>query len=515
MKYAFLLVFWAFLGVEDVFSQPEIEWQRSLGGTDGDEANSVIQTRDGGYAVVGVTYSLDGDIFGHHGAADYWVVKLDINGGLEWKRAYGGSDFDEAKGIIQTSDDGYVMVGITYSNNWDVSGQHGGGDMWVVKVGVDGAILWQRALGGSGRDYGYSVKQTVDGGYIVAGYTESSDGDVTAAFGEYDYWAVKLDNIGNIEWQRSYGGSGRDICSSIKQTSDGGYILAGQSISTNGHISNPIGSIDYWVVKLNFEGKIEWEKSLGGTGSDLALDIVESTDGGFVVLGQVGSYNSGQVMGSHGYLDMWVAKLSEEGELMWAKSIGGSSYDYAGSISLTQDGGYMIFGQTFSSNGDVSENKGGSDYWIVKTNEFGEIQWQKTVGGSQGDDGNCAQQTADGGFITVGYSWSNNGDVTQNKGKSDFWIVKLSKETTPTQELPTQTLQIYPNPANKTIHLQIPNSSSEPLEITLFSPAGQEMRRFSAQSSAGVDVSGLPVGVYSVRARTLEGVVYLGRFTKF
>jgi len=513
MKYAFLFAFWAFLGVEGVFSQPEIEWQRSFGGGNTEEANSIIQTTDGGYAVAGYTASMNGDIFGHHGYYDCWVLKLDAGGNIEWKKLYGGNSLEFAYDIEQTPDGGYIFAGITFSENGQVSGHQGKGDYWVVKIDANGEIQWQRTLGGSERDEAQAIKLTLDGGYIVAGSSESSDGDVALNRGGKDYWVVKLNSLGDIEWERSYGGAGYDLCWSMAVCSDGGYILAGQSNSLDGQVSSPFNNGDYWVVKLNFDGKIEWEKSFGGNSIDSAFEVLESRHGGFTVLGQASS-SSGQVIGHHGSFDLWVVKLDEIGELIWQSTLGGSSLEYANGFAQTEDGGYVLLGSTQSTDGDVMGNDGGADLWVVKINQIGELMWQKTMGGTKAEFGYDIVQTAEGGYITAGFSFSNNGDVTQNKGKTDFWIVKLSKETTHTQEPLTRTLQIYPNPANKTIHLQIPNSSSEPLEITLFSPAGQEMRRFSAQSSAGVDVSILPVGVYSVRAQTLEGVVYLGRFTK-
>lgn len=184
MKHAILfLSFFTVLGLYPLSAQSNIQWQRSFGGSNSDHALSVTPTRDGGYAVAGRTGSTDGDIFGHHGFLDCWILKLDSAGNVEWKKPYGGSDLDQAYAIHQTTDDGYIMAGLTYSNNWDVTGHHGEGDFWVVKLNENGIIQWQKALGGSERDFCYDIKETNDGGYIATGYTESSDGDVTAWFG--------------------------------------------------------------------------------------------------------------------------------------------------------------------------------------------------------------------------------------------------------------------------------------------------------------------------------------------
>jgi len=280
-------------------AQPSIQWQKTYGGTDSDEARSIHQTRDGGYIVAGTTSSDDGDVGPNHGYYEAWVLKLDSIGSVQWKRFYGGGSLEKIYCIQQTSDGGFAMAGFTDSNDGDVSGNHGDKDAWVVKLDSTGGIQWQKCLGGSGWEDAWDLKQTSDGGYVVAGRSGSTDGDVTVNHGSLDYWVVKLNNIGELEWQKSLGGSFLDIAYSICETTDGGYIVTGESNSPDGDVTGVHGSADYWVVKLNFEGKIEWQKALGGTGLDRANHISQTAEGGYIVLGQSRS-NNGDVTGGHG-----------------------------------------------------------------------------------------------------------------------------------------------------------------------------------------------------------------------
>jgi len=265
----FALVFF-FAGV--ALAQPTIEWQKSLGGSANEKAHSIQQTFDGGFIITGWTRSNNGDVSGYHGggscdAGDYWVVKLDAESpsSIVWQKCLGGSLGDAANSIQQTTDGGYVVVGFTNSNDGDVSGNHGLSDYWVVKLDALGDIVWQKCLGGHSSDGASSIQQTTDGGYIVAGFTNSNDGDVSGNHGLSDYWVVKLNSSGSIEWQRCLGGSDYDGAYFIQQTTDSGYVIAGLSYSNDGDVSGNHGGEDYWVVKLNAGG--------GSSGRNVSAEV--------------------------------------------------------------------------------------------------------------------------------------------------------------------------------------------------------------------------------------------------
>ena len=406
---------------------PAIEWQKCLGGTADDFANSIQQTSDGGFIVAGETRSNDGDVSGNHGKSDAWVVKLNSLGDILWKKCLGGTGNDYARSIQQISDGGFILTGYTNSNNGDVSGNNGYYDAWVVKLNSSGDILWQKCLGGTYDDYARSIQQTSDTGFILAGYTFSNDGDVSGNHGFSDAWVVKLNSSGDIIWQKCFGGTNEDYAYSIQQTSDSGFIVAGYTFSNDGDVSGYHGYFDYWVVKLNSSGDIEWQKCLGGTYYDYAYSIQQTSNGGFIVAGSTNS-NNGDVSGYHGYFDYWVVKLNSSGDIEWQKCLGGTNNDYANSIQQTSDGGFIVAGYTESNDGDVSGDHGGDyDAWVVKLNSSGDILWQKCLGGTIDDRAYSIQQTSDGGFIVAGFTVSNDGDVSGNHGASDAWVVKLNK----------------------------------------------------------------------------------------
>ncbi|MDR2457283.1 MAG: hypothetical protein LBD41_02230 [Clostridiales Family XIII bacterium] len=285
-------------------------------------------------------------------------------------------------------------------------------------------IEWQKSYGGKGTDIARSIRLTSDGGYIIAGSSSSSNGEATVNQGKSDFWIVKIDSQGTLQWQKSFGGTAVDVARSIQITSDGGYIIAGSSSSNDGDVTLNHGENDYWIVKLDSNGTLEWQKSLGGSRYDFVTSIQITADSGYIVAG-FSRFNDGDVTVNHGERDFWIVKLNSKGNIEWQKSYGGSNWDEANAIQITPDKGYIIAGTSESSDGDVTVNYVRYDYWIVKINSRGKLEWQKSLGGSGDDSPNDIQVTTDGGYIIAGSSSSKNGDVTSNRGKDDFWIVKL------------------------------------------------------------------------------------------
>jgi len=477
------------------FSQaPQIQWQKSFGGSAQDVSHSVQQTSDGGYIVSGFSQGNDGDITGNHGSLDYWIIKLDGTGNLSWQKSFGGSFEEQANSIQETSDGGFIIAGFSTSNDGDVSGNNGNADFWIVKIDSSGNILWQKSLGGAGGEIAYSIQQTSDGGYIAAGYSYSNDGDVSGNHGGADYWIVKLDGMGNLTWQKTLGGYYDDIATSIQQTTDGGYIVTGFSGSNDGDITDSRGGFDYWVVKLNASGGIRWQKSLGSSVVDHANAIEQTADGGYIVAGFT-SGNDSDVTGNHGFSDYWVVKLSIIGVIEWQKSLGGSDDDVACSIQQTSDGQYIVAGRSKSADGDVSGNRGSYDSWVVKLNSSGNIVWQKAMGGSSDDTAFSIQQTTDNGFIVSGGSWSTDGDVTFNHGfADDYWIVKLDA-TGNLIGLQQAPFTLYPNPTEGTLYVEVAHHLAVHYRITDFN--GREIQSGElTHPNNGIDIQQLNTGVY-------------------
>ncbi|NUO02050.1 MAG: DUF11 domain-containing protein, partial [Saprospiraceae bacterium] len=402
MKNLLLSVIFLLFG-SSILAQPLEEWRRWYGGSKNDYAFDVEQTIDGGYVVAGATQSDDGDVTGHHGQneTDFWVIKLSESGDIAWQKALGGSSWDEARSIRQTNDGGYIVAGSSESNDGDVSGNHGSKDYWIVKLNETGDIVWQKSLGGSGEDQPFEIQETSDGGYIAVGFSHSNDGDVSGNHGDADYWVVKLNATGNIQWQKSLGGASIDEALSVQQARNGGYIVAGVSRSTDGQVAGNHGGMDYWVVKLNDSGDTEWQKCLGGSSNETPYSIRQAYDGGYVLAGWTIS-TDGDVSGHHGDADFWVVKLDEAGNLEWQKCLGGSDGDVAYTLEITKDGSYIIAGYSKSTDGDATSNIGQTDWWVVKLNGTGHLIWQKNIGDPYSDAIQSIQETDDGGYIAAG-----------------------------------------------------------------------------------------------------------------
>lgn len=409
---------------------PTIQWQKTFGGTNFDQVESVIQTFDGGFIAAGIATSTNGNVTGNHGFGDFWLIKMNGLGVLQWQKSLGGSADEGAFCIRQTVDSGYVVAGSSTSNDGNVSGNHGLNDYWVVKVNSAGTLQWQKSLGGSSVDIAYDIRQTSDGGYIVAGYTISNDGDVTGNHGFEDYWIVKLNSTGTLQWQKTFGGSMDERAYSIQQTTDGGYVAGGYTKSSDGDVTGNHGDYDYWLIKLSSTGTLQWQKALGGTSSDQAHTVQQTADGGYIIAGFTASVN-GDVTFNHGFEDLWIVKLNSTGALQWQKSLGGSGVDQAYQIKQLSNGGYIVGGSSYSLNGDVTGNHGGYDDWIVRTDNVGNIVWQKSLGGSSVEEAYSISPTTNNGYIVAGGTLSNDGNVTGNHGDFDYWVVKLNDTSNP------------------------------------------------------------------------------------
>jgi hypothetical protein len=493
-------------------AQPGIEWQRCYGGSNTDAPSSLQICEDGGFVAIGQTLSQDGNVTGLHGASDAWLIRIDSSGQLLWQKTYGGSGIDRALEVRTTSDGGFILCGHTLSNDGDVSGNNGYYDAWVLKLNEIGDIEWQKCFGGTDWDEALDIVQTQDGGYVIAGHTLSDDGDVSHHIGGHDYWVVKINSVGEIEWEKTYGGTGHDKARSIIQTPDGGYIVAGESASNDGDVSVNKGQSDYWVVKLNFEGKIEWEKSYGGSTIDEGYTILNARDGGYLVYGQTYS-SDGDIVGHHGFYDWWVIKLNQSGNIIWTKTLGGNQQEYAYRANNSNEGGFILTGATLSTNGDITNSNGGSEAWIVKLSNDGDLLWQRTLGGGQQEQGKSILQIQDGSYILIALAWSNDGDVSGVQGKSDYWIVKLSPETSSIPETPAGPLLLAPNPAQDYVRIRVPQQEGL-LHITLSDATGRILQRRTIPNDSEFDLSGLPVGMYLFSATDKDGRVYAGKVAR-
>ena len=411
-------------------TSPVLESVTTLGGSLNEVARSVVVTSDGGYAVLGYSQSNDGALFGKINTSfDYYVLKYSSSNTLEWFKTYGGSNDDRGSSIIQTTDGGYAIFGYSNSNDLDVTDNAGGRDFWLVKLASNGNLLWQKTYGYIGKDDGQIIIQTKDGGFLIAGELDvtSSGGEgnsqakIQHAGG--DYWVLKLDSFGAIEWSKYYGGNFTDTPRGIAVSNDGGYVIVGTSDSTDVDISNNKGTYDFWVIKISPTGTLLWEKNFGGSQIDEARGIIKTDDGNFLVVGDTTSTDS-DVSANNGGADLWVLKIDNEGNLLWEKNYGGRSFDVARSIKKTNSGGFIISGSSRSSDNDFTNN-GQNDGLLMILTQDGDVEWQYTIGGSDIDFLYDAVQLPNGTFVGVGESSSADIQISENKGFSDLLIITL------------------------------------------------------------------------------------------
>jgi len=403
----------------------------TVGGSKNDSGQSIIKTTDGGYAILGFTQSADGDISDKFNESyDYWVLKYSANHDMQWTKTYGGSGDDRGEKIVQTRDGGYAILGYSDSTDGDITANAGAQDYWLAKLDSNGNLVWQETYGYSGADRGTSLVVTNDGGFFITGIL-----DVTASGGAGntknnqfkhaggDYWALKLDSQGTIEWSKYYGGSFTDSPFDAIQTTEGDFVIVGSSDSNDVDISNNIGAYDFWVVKISNSGTIIWEKNFGGTQIDEAHGIMDAGDGNYLIVGDTRSEDV-QISNNLGAADLWLIKISPSGNLIWEKTLGGSNFDAGRSITKAVTNGFILAGNSRSLNGNLTSNSGQNDAWILKVDANGSVTNQKSIGGSEIDFCNSAIELDDQTIVGVGESSSNDGDVLVNKGFSDLLIIK-------------------------------------------------------------------------------------------
>ncbi|MFY7672223.1 hypothetical protein ACOSP6_14155 [Tenacibaculum sp. MEBiC06402] len=408
----------------------KVDFVKTFGGNGNDIGNSVIATNDGGYAILGYTSSTDGDITSKTSDdTDFLLLKYDSQDELQWYKLYGGSNDDRGNQILTTLDNGFVVFGFSNSNDNDVTENNGNSDFWVSKLDASGTIQWEKSFGFSGRDYGTSLTLTSDGGFLLVGEL-----DVTASGGQGnsaaarqhaggDFWAIKLDANGTKEWSKYYGGSFSDTPQGVVQLDDGSYIFSGFSDSSDVDITDNKGSYDFWIIKINSTGTLIWRKNFGGTEIDESYDIKKTPDGNLILVGDTRSSDK-DVSRNNGGADLWVIKITPDGDLVWQKNFGGSNFDAGRAVKNTADGGFVICGSSRSSDRDFI-NKGQNDAWVIKISASGSTEWQQFVGGTEIDILYDVVETSNGSFIAVGESTSNDEDIEENKGFSDLLMIKI------------------------------------------------------------------------------------------
>jgi hypothetical protein len=364
------------------FAQASVPtWDRPFGGTANDTAICVQQTSDGGFIIAGSTVSYSS------GGSDAWLIKTDKEGKRLWDRPFGGTANDTAICVQQTSDGGFIIAGSTFSYSV------GGSDVWVIKTDAAGNWEWDKPFGGANNDYGVSVQQTSNRGYSILGNTFSWGA------GGSDVWLIKTDIMGTRIWDRTFGGRNDELAASVQETSDDGFIIGATSFTGD------TGS-DIWLIKTDSNGNKLLDRSFGGPENDSASSVSETSDGGYIIAGTTSSFGAG---GS----DVWLIKTDNKLNKVWDKTYGGKNDDSAASIAQTLDGGYVIAGTT------SSYGEGYSDVWLIKVDNKGNWMWDKTFGGKNNDSGASVQETSGNEYILAGTTNS------YSAGGSDAWLLRV------------------------------------------------------------------------------------------
>ena len=361
----------------------KVEWDKTFGGPETDWGLSAQQTQDGGYIIAATTKSFGAGNF------DVWLIKTDSSGNKMWDKTSGGSGEDRAVSALQTPDGGYIIAGMTES-------VEAGPRVWLIKADSSGNTLWDKTFGGS-KSYSvwaHSFQPTSDGGYIFTGETRPYEPGETGD-ASIDLWLAKTDALGNEEWEMTFGGSHSDRGFSVQQVQDGGYIIAGEACWYN----------NAWLIKTDASGNKEWDKAFDDT--QVAWSVQQVQDGGYIVAGRVAVD------------DVWLLKTDASGNKLWDKTFGGSESDEGYSVQQTRDGGYIIAGET------ISPQALDRDVWVIKTDASGNKQWDRALGGSGMDWATSVQQTSDGGYIVAGTRGTGG---PFESSLSDVWLIKLKPD---------------------------------------------------------------------------------------
>jgi hypothetical protein len=362
-----------------------ITFEKTFGGNEDDFGGSIEQTPEKDYIVVGSTSSKGA------GGFDVYLFKTDSSGSLLWEKTFGGTGYDEGISIQKTADGGYIIVGSTSS------GGIGASNLYLIKIDVDGNLIWEKTFNDGNFDGIRSVKQTSDGGFIIVWSTDSQGS------AGYDVLLMKTDNAGNLVWKNTFGDNDKNIGASVQETTDGGFIITGSTGDWSSEIY-------IFLVKTDNAGNLLWEKTFGmGSKYNVAAEIQITPDGGYIIIGKTNKLNAGSD-------DILLIKTDKDGNLLWEKTFGGSRADYGYSIHSVADGGYIIVGDTYS------KGAGGADVYLIKINNFGNLLWEKTFGDSKNNHGRYVQQTADGGYVIVG--------ATYREGSEgyDIYLIKTDQE---------------------------------------------------------------------------------------
>ena len=464
-QYSPCIIFLIFFSISIIQAQVDTLWTKTFGGNGYDCGQSVQQTTDEGFIITGYTES-----FGV-GLDDVWLIKTNVSGDTLWTKTFGGGSEDIGYSVRQTLDGGFIITGYTLSFG---AGMY---DVWLIKTDASGDTLWTKTFGGTNDDFGIAVQQTSDEGYVIMGYTD------LIGNGLYDIWLIKTDDTGDTLWTRTYGANEDEKGYSVQQTEDEGYILVGYTTSFG------VGSADVWLIKTNSSGDTLWTKSFGGVYDEWGYSVQQTSDKGYIITGFTISFGAG-------LYDVWLIKTNDAGDTLWTKTYGANGEEQGYCVQQTLDEGYIITGfkRTLGINN--------TNIWLIKTDGSGNVLWTKTFGGSKNERGYSVQQTFDGGYIVTGFT-TPLGAVSE-----DIWLIKTTPDVSSVEKnnsdfyLEYTLTQNYPNPFNPSTTIEFDIPSPGFISLKVFNIMGKEIATLVSKKlnqgshTCKFDGGGLASGIY-------------------
>lgn len=413
------ILFFIFLYLQS-FAQPNVQWSNTYGGSFGDIPRSVLATEDGGYLVVGLSMSDDDDISNQIGKGDGWLLKTDNIGNLLWEKTYGTEYQDEFKKIILANDGGYLIAGYRSGVSAGTNSQAITSDFWVIKINESGDLVWERNFGESRSESIVDVVATNDG-YLLLGNSDSPNFASAGYRGQIDPILLKINNSGQELWTRRWGGAQNDFATGLHILNNGRIVVSGYADSK---YNNHHGATDGWLTYLNSNGQLIWSRFFGGQLDD-QLHAVSGGPGDQIYAAGFSYSRDQDLMGNTGRKDAWIIKVNPSGNLLWSKNYGGDGHDGFNKILVKHDSIYAA-GYNWSFNETTLPSMGLKDFWLVNIDANGNTNWESTYGGNLSEEIFAFDFTEDNGLLLAGSTQTKfNGMVAQNNGLEDFFLVRL------------------------------------------------------------------------------------------
>ena len=512
-----LLLFFTLLTFTTYITNAQIIWQNTIGGNTFDDVENVIYTSDGGFLIIGVSESgISGDKSeSSRGGSDYWIVKTNSLGVVEWDKTFGGTGNEYPVSAIEAANGDFVIVG---DSNSGISGDKsenskGGYDFWIVRINSSGTKIWDKTFGGADDEYGVDLKETATNDLIITGDSASNiSGDKSEnSRGFTDVWTIKISSTGTLLWDKTLGGDADEEVRSVLLTPDGGYIIGviAESGISGDKTVNTSNNEDYWVVKVSNTNTINWQKTYGGTSTSVtALScLIATSDGGYLIAGDTDSNIGGEkTENTNGGFDLWFIKTNSTGDIQWQNTIGGSDDEYTPYGFEKTGGGYVFAAETLSNiSGDKTENSNSNDIWLIELDASGNLIADKTYGTNSTEYPEQIIETSDGNFVVVSSVDELSGDNTEAPiGDTDYWLFKVDKSTlsvTSTEE--NLNLKLFPNPVENEINIssKIKIDSVDIIDVT-----GKLISKIESPNKT-IDVSELSTGIYVLKLHSKDGII--------